>query len=99
MSPTPPPANSQYTPCSLPISRRYPAREIRIRCAGRLLRMRPTLTTDCEAIADAILASTSELKRFMPWSHYPQSALTQLDRLRGIEAEFLNQGDIVMAIF
>ncbi|MFO0549977.1 MAG: GNAT family N-acetyltransferase [Polyangiaceae bacterium] len=88
---------------SLPISRKYPARAITVRApfgpGSPSLTLRPTVTTDAEAIADAINASLPELHRFMPWSHHPQTALTQLERLKGTEADFLNGRDIVMAFF
>lgn len=88
---------------SLPISRKHPARAITVRDpfgpGSPALTLRPTVTTDAEAIARAIDASLPELQRFMPWSHLPQPALSQLDRLKTTEADFLNGRDLVMAFF
>ena len=48
----------------------------------------PTLVTDAEEIAAAIAASLPELRRFMPWSHAPQTARSQLQRLLEVEADY-----------
>jgi len=50
--------------------------------------LRPVAMTDAEPVVVAILASLPELRAYMPWSHLPQSAVVQLERLRTIEADY-----------
>lgn len=83
----------------LPVSRAYPARLIRARFRGEELVLGPTLVTDAEEIAEALNQSLPELKSFMPFAHAPQTALTQLERLRGAEADYFAGRDLVMALF
>ncbi|MBK6518477.1 MAG: GNAT family N-acetyltransferase [Polyangiaceae bacterium] len=83
----------------LPITRAHPARLIRTRYRGEELTLGPTLVTDAEEIADALNASLPELKRFMPFAHVQQTALTQLERLRGAEADYFAGRDLTMGLF
>jgi RimJ/RimL family protein N-acetyltransferase len=83
----------------LEVSRLYPARSIHVVRGDRRLVLRPTLTTDAETICAAVLASLPELKPFMPWAHAEHTARTQLDRLRGVEAEYFSGDDMVMGLF
>lgn len=83
----------------LPVSRSHPARSIRVRHGDEELELAPTLMTDAEAIADAVNASLPELRRFMPWAHSQHAALSQLERLRGAEADYVAGRDMGMALF
>ncbi len=59
----------------------------------------PTLVTDAEEIAAAIAASLPELRRFMPWSHAPQTARSQLQRLLEVEADYFAGRELTMGLF
>ena len=83
----------------LDVSRKYPARLIRVRSGGEELVFRPTLMTDAEAICEATLQSLPELKRFMPWAHVEQTPKSQLERLRGCEADYFAGEEMVMGLF
>jgi RimJ/RimL family protein N-acetyltransferase len=83
----------------LEVSRQYPAREIRVRRGDEALVLGPTLMTDAEAIATAADASKAALKAFMPWAHFPQNELSQLQRLRGVEADYFAGRDLTMGLF
>ncbi|NUP12528.1 MAG: GNAT family N-acetyltransferase [Polyangiaceae bacterium] len=83
----------------LDVSRRHPARELRVDHEHEPLVLRPTRMTDAEQIASLVNQSLPELKRFMPWAHAPQTALGQLERLRGGEAAYNAGTDLTMALF
>jgi RimJ/RimL family protein N-acetyltransferase len=83
----------------LPISRAHPARLIHVRFRGEALVLGPTLMTDAEAIVEGIEASLPELRRFMPWSHLPQTVQGQLERLRGVEADYFAGRELTMGLF
>lgn len=72
----------------LEITRQFPARAIRLHHGADHLVLRPVVMTDAAPLVDAIQASLPELRAYMPWSHLPQTAQGQLDRLRGIEADY-----------
>lgn len=83
---------------SLPVSRRYPARSIRVDDHPELV-LRPTRATDAEEIVAAIEASLPALRAFMPWSHAPQTCELQFDRLRAGEAKYFAGEELVMGLF
>ena len=84
---------------ALPVSRAHPARRIHVRYRGEALVLGPARATDAEAIADAVNQSLPELKRFMPWAHSTHTALSQLERLRGAEADYFAGRELSMALF
>ncbi|MFO0613000.1 MAG: GNAT family protein [Polyangiaceae bacterium] len=84
---------------TLPVSRRYPARAIRVLGHPEALVLRPTCMTDVEEIVSAIQASLPELRAFMPWAHVPQTHEAQLDRLRAGEAKYVAGEELVMGLF
>lgn len=83
----------------LPVSREHPALAVRYRGDSEVLELRPTRMGDAEAIAAAIHASLAELRVFMPWAHKPQTALTQLERLRVVEQEYFSGRELVLGLF
>lgn len=84
---------------SLPVSRRYPARSIRVDHDGGQLVLRPMLATDAEEVVASVEASLPELRAFMPWSHAPQTCEGQFDRLRIGEAKYFVGEEMVMGLF
>jgi len=83
----------------LEVSRMYPAREIRVRRGEEELVLGPTLMTDADAIALAAKESNAELRPFMPWAHFPQNEISQLQRLRTTEADYFAGRELVMGLF
>lgn len=84
---------------TLQISRQYPARQIEVdHPLGRLV-LRPTEMRDAEHICEAVQGSLEKLRAFMPWSHAPQSPLSQLERLRSSEAAYYAGSEMVMGLF
>jgi ribosomal-protein-serine acetyltransferase len=73
---------------ALEVSRKHPARAIRVRHGDDRVVLRPTMMADATRLYDAIMASLPELRAYMPWSHLPQTALGQLERLRDMEADY-----------
>lgn len=84
---------------TLPVSRAHPARALRVERDGVPLELAPTTMLDAEEIASAIAASLPELRRFMPWAHFPQTALGQLERLRTVEADYWAGRDLTMGLY
>lgn len=84
---------------TLPVSRRYPARAIRLEHEGDALVFRPMRLTDAEEVVAAIESSLPELRAFMPWSHAPQTLEGQIDRLRAGEAKYFTGEELVMGLF
>jgi RimJ/RimL family protein N-acetyltransferase len=83
----------------LPVSREYPALEVRYHGDDEDLVLRPTRMGDAEAITAAIQASLPALREFMPWAHKPQTALSQLERLRIVETEYFSGRELVLGLF
>ena len=83
----------------LEVSRAFPARCIRLSHGGERLVLRPMLMTDAEEVAAAVDESLPELKPFMPWAHRPQTARSQIERLRSDEASYFAGRDMVMGLF
>lgn len=84
---------------ALPVSRKHPASKLVYRDERVHVVLRPTTVEDAEALATAVEASRAELKAFMPWSHAEQSALTQLERLKTVEAEYWTGHTLSMGLF
>jgi ribosomal-protein-serine acetyltransferase len=83
-----------------PISRTNPARRIRVAGEdGSSYVLRPTLVSDVDAILDAFEESLTELRRFMPWSHAPQSVTSQIARLKTVEADYFGGREMTMGLF
>jgi RimJ/RimL family protein N-acetyltransferase len=83
----------------LPVSRQHPARQIVYRDDRMHVVLRPTRVADAETIARAVDASREELKAFMLWAHFEQSALVQLERLKGVEADYWAGRSLAMGLF
>lgn len=84
---------------TLPISRRYPARSIRVPLDGASLVLRAMRATDAEEVVSAVEASLPELRAFMPWAHAPQTHSGQFERLRAGEAKYAAGEEFVMGLF
>jgi RimJ/RimL family protein N-acetyltransferase len=52
-----------------------------------------------DAIVDAFEESQPALRRFMPWSHAPQSVGGQIARLKVVEADYFAGRELTMALF
>lgn len=83
----------------LQISRQYPARQIEVEHPSGRLVLRPTLMGDAQHICEAVQGSLEKLRAFMPWSHAPQSPVSQLERLRSNEASYYAGSEMVMGLF
>lgn len=84
---------------TLPVSRKYPARSIRVPHDGETLVLRAMRATDAEEVLAAVHASLPELRGYMPWSHAEQTHETQFERLRAVEAKYAAGEDFVMGLF
>jgi ribosomal-protein-alanine N-acetyltransferase len=84
---------------SLPVSREYPARAINVETDEGPMVFRPMLMSDADQVSAETEASLPELKVWMPWSHAPQTPLTQLTRLRNGEADYFAGRELVMGLF
>jgi RimJ/RimL family protein N-acetyltransferase len=83
----------------LAVSRAHPARAIHCAGSDRASTLRPLLMSDTEQIERAVSESLSELRRFMPWAHLEQSAVSQLEHRRNTEAEYFAGRDMGMGLF
>lgn len=83
----------------LAVSRKYPARQIELQHPEGPLVLRPTLMQDAERICRDVELSVEALRAFMPWSHAPQTPLSQLERLRANEAAYYSGSEMVMGLF
>lgn len=84
---------------TLPVSRQFPAREIRVAHESGPLVVRPILMTDLAEIERGFHASLPELLPFMPWAHAPRELTTELQRLRSNEADYFAGREMVMGLF
>lgn len=82
----------------LEVTRQLPARAIRVRHGDERLVLRPTVMADAVPLVDAINASLTELRAYMPWSHLPQTPEIQLERLRGLEADYWAGRQLAMVL-
>jgi RimJ/RimL family protein N-acetyltransferase len=79
------------------LSFKVPASRLELAAAGVVVR--PLTIEDAPAIADAVAESLIELKRFMPWAHFPQTAATQRERLVGVSAAYWRGEDYGFGAF
>lgn len=61
--------------------------------------VRPHVIADVPGIVDGIAASLTELKRFMPWAHLPQTEQSQRARVAAASASYWRGEDCTMGIY
>lgn len=61
--------------------------------------IRPLALTDAPKIVEAVNESLTELKQFMPWSHFPQSIESQRTRIVACIHDYWNGKDYPFGIF
>jgi RimJ/RimL family protein N-acetyltransferase len=84
---------------NLPVSRQFPARRILLAHPDGALVLRPVLISDAAEVHRGVMASLPELRRFMPWAHFPREVGPEVQRLRAGEADYFAGKDMVMGLF
>jgi RimJ/RimL family protein N-acetyltransferase len=84
---------------SFPVDRAHPPSRVVYRDATRHLTLRPWTLADVDALVEAVNASLSDLRAFMPWAHVPVTREVQYAHVVKSQAEYHAGRDFGFGMF
>src|SRR5689334_16336820 len=82
-----------------PLDRSHPPRRIVFRDAEQGFVLRPWSLEDVPTLVSAVEASLPELRRYMPWAHFPLTLEVEFDIVRNFIADYWAGRQYVFGLF